>query len=688
MAKELFENIQNKKQKLYSLLSKAKEYHWLSDGEFTEYSTKLDNDVLTIGVIGQMKAGKSTFLNAFVFEDDVLPAATTPMTAALTVITYGEKKLLSAEFYTENEWQEQLLTSQMPIQDGMTESQLSKIKAAKELVEKSAAIKNEMHSLLGKTVEDDFERLIEYVGADGKYVSITKSVKIFYPKEYLKGVRIVDTPGFNDPIVSREERTKEFLKEADVVLLMLYAGRPFDSTDREILFKDVAQCGMGKVLIGINKYDIPYCNGETEMDIKRYVEDEIHKASSLMGNEQLNDILKEMEPIPLSAEMALMGFLPMSKIMNDESYQEKWRKRCDDFGITTQTEMVEKSHIGNLVEAVKIVIEKEKDAVLYRKPINAILSKGQTIAQQTDAEILKTDELIKNLSLPDYELEEKSESLSKTKRRLSRKIDSLGDDLDEGFTEIIRKGCIQLEDDVDDACKKMTKIVDNWGRFESVDKVLPKINQEIECLATRTLKRDIEEIQDTSSRKIKSVLQDFFDKVSELLSRVDFGDEFDSEEFVQRVSRKYKIDDPEQDLFTVSEAEEDEVSWGDIALDFINNFVKGYTFGLSDLLGKALAHDSQAAELKEFISSKSANFDAKAYLSHIVDSKKLIIGGVSNEFIENLLNPLIEQVTNVKEKLSNKESAKEDAMKKLMQLKKQKEATKEQMDEIQQLMKA
>lgn len=688
MAKELFENIQNKKQKIYSLLSKAKEYQWLSDGEFTEYSTKLDNDVLTIGVIGQMKAGKSTFLNAFVFEDDVLPAATTPMTAALTVITYGEKKLLSAEFYTENEWQEQLMTAQMPIQDGMTESQLSKIKAAKELVEKSAAIKNEMHSLLGKTVEDDFERLIEYVGADGKYVSITKSVKLFYPKEYLKGVRIVDTPGFNDPIVSREERTKEFLKEADVVLLMLYAGRPFDSTDREILFKDVAQCGMGKVLIGINKYDIPYCNGETETAIKRYVEDEIHKASSLMGNEQLNDILKEMEPIPLSAEMALMGYLPMTKIMNDESYQEKWRKSCDDFEITSQYEMVERSHIGNLVEAVKNVIEKEKDAVLFRKPINAILSKGQTIASQIETEILKTNEQIKNLSLPDYELEEKAESMAKTKRRLSRKINSLGDDLDEVFAEIIRRGSIQLEDDVDATCKKLTKIVDEWGRFESVEKIQPKLKQETDYLITRTLKRDIGLIQDESSRKIKSALQDFFDSVSEILCRVDFGEDFDSDEFVQSISKKYKVDDPNQELFTPGEDEEEDESWGEIALGFVGDFLNGLYLGLPNLIGNAFSHNEIAAKIKEAISSMSAEFDAKAYLSHITDSKEKIIDGISNEFIENLLNPLIDQVTDAKDKITNREKAKEEASSKMLQLKKQKDTIKVQIDEMQHLINA
>lgn len=96
----------------------------------------------------------------------------------------------------------------------------SKIKAAKELVEKANKLGTSLESFLGKTQEDSFTNLIEYVGADGKYISITKSVTIYYPKEYLKGVQIVDTPGFNDPVVSREERTKAFLNKADVVLLM------------------------------------------------------------------------------------------------------------------------------------------------------------------------------------------------------------------------------------------------------------------------------------------------------------------------------------------------------------------------------------------------------------------------------------------------------------------------------------
>lgn len=185
-----------------SLIGRAAEMGWIDNDEKQSYLTKIENDVLTIGVIGQMKAGKSTFLNSFVFEDDILPAATTPMTAALSVITYGPEKKIEAEFYTEQEWQEQQMTARMNADEVSDEMQKSKIKAAQELMEKSTKLGSNINSLLGKQQTDSFENLIEYVGADGRYVSITKSVTVYFPMDHLKGVRIVDTPGFNDPIVS------------------------------------------------------------------------------------------------------------------------------------------------------------------------------------------------------------------------------------------------------------------------------------------------------------------------------------------------------------------------------------------------------------------------------------------------------------------------------------------------------
>ena len=132
----IFEERDSRKKQVIELAHKAVGYNWITQEDCDSILTKIKNNTLTIGVIGQMKCGKSTFLNAFIFEDDILPAATTPMTAALTTITYGEEKRVQAEFYTKEEWAEQKMTAQSDL-NAVTDSTLkAKIQAAKELYEK------------------------------------------------------------------------------------------------------------------------------------------------------------------------------------------------------------------------------------------------------------------------------------------------------------------------------------------------------------------------------------------------------------------------------------------------------------------------------------------------------------------------------------------------------------------------
>ena len=106
-----FKEIQEKRKRFEEYAKKALTYQWITQEEYKEYLHKIENDRLTIGVIGQMKCGKSTFLNALIFGDEILPAATTPMTASLSVITYGAEKSLEAEFYTQDEWADLQMTA-------------------------------------------------------------------------------------------------------------------------------------------------------------------------------------------------------------------------------------------------------------------------------------------------------------------------------------------------------------------------------------------------------------------------------------------------------------------------------------------------------------------------------------------------------------------------------------------------
>lgn len=686
-------NLQEKKKTLLFLANKASENGWIPKSKtnginiisFEEIKDKLEKDTLTIGVIGQMKCGKSTFLNSFIFEDDVLPAATTPMTAALSVITYGENKRIVAEFYTNDEWIEQKQQAERSLEDASNNLDESKIKAAKELVEKSTKLGSSINSLLGKIQEDTFDNLIEYVGADGKFVSITKSVTIYYPKDYLKGVEIVDTPGFNDPIVSREERTKEFLKKADVVLMMLYAGRPFDATDRDIIFKNVRQCGIGKVLVGINKYDIPYCsetNPEDENQIKDYVKTEIRKACRDCNDDTLVEILSEVEPIPLSAEMALLSELPMSKITDSDSLNFSWKRHCTNFGIGNQKEMRQWSRIDHLVEAVKKLVDNEKSNILFSKPLNAIFAAGDKIKADIEKEINLIDSKIKLLMMPDIEVEEKEENLNKAYKRLSKKINSLGEDLDSSIYQLVRKGKNELEDAVDNTCQQMRSIVDNEFRLvTNIDNIRPRLDAEMQNLITRKLKRSTENLAGEGRKKIKRSIADFFTDSEEILMK--YLPDFDSLEFVKSLQNKIQMDIEEGDLFSLKDSNDDDDT-GIFATfgKFINGFLVGATLGIWNTIMNVATHSSVKQELHDFINSISNDFNPEPYLKNAFHTKDEVINFVKQNFITDLIEPLQEQIQEVQSKRDQKEKELSDAQIKKEELENKKMIIKTQIEEF------
>ena len=515
----VFEQFNQKKEAQRVQIKQAADNGFITDEQRREFEQKLDNDVLTIGVIGQMKAGKSTFLNAFVFERDVLPAATTPMTAALTVITYGPEEKIEVEFYTRDEWDEQRLTARRELTPDSSEAEKSKVQAAQELVEKAAHISSRLPELLGTKRTDALDKLIEYVGADGQFVSITKSVKIYYPKEYLKGVEIVDTPGFNDPIVSREERTKDFLRRSDAVLLMLYAGRPFDATDREIIFKNLSQCGIGKVVIGINKYDIPLQNGDTEEEIKDYVANEIKEACRASNDESLKDMLKQEEPIPLSAEMALLSYLPMNTILSDDSYKHAWDRYGSIFGLESQADLKKESRFENLAKRVQEIVMKEKDEILFNKSRNAIKAAISKIGSDLDQAIARTKELKENLDLPDDALEEKQSNLERAKRRLEKQFDTYMIELKEGMSEVRRRQKDAIEKEVEAHCGQIISDIDAFGRTASEATIKDKVTQDLGRIETRIIPRQMEKLKEEKKRCIAHISQEHVEKFKRTIEK-------------------------------------------------------------------------------------------------------------------------------------------------------------------------
>ena len=681
MANSFFEGFRQKKDKLIELARKVREYGWIEESRVEDIIEKLNADTLTIGVIGQMKCGKSTFLNAFVFEDDILPSATTPMTAALSVITYGETAKVIAEFYTKDEWLEQQSLAEQALQ-GLSELDASKVKAAKELVEKSAPIKDNIEEYLGKTCEDSLENIVDYVGADGRFVSITKSVKIFYPKDYLKGVEIVDTPGFNDPIVSRELRTKEFLRKADVVVMMLYAGRPFDSTDRTILFENVKQCGIGKVIIGVNKYDIPYEKGERPEDIKQYVVEQIREQCRLSHDDTMLDILKNAEPILLSAEMALLSDLPMSKVVANTAYDHAFKRYASELDISGQLRLREMSRMDDLANAIRMMVEQEKYDVLLKKPVNSILAAGSQKLDSLITEITNVDAEIKILNTPDDELEEKELNLSKAERRLSRKIEGLGDDLNIAIMEEARKGKNELEDAMDHSCKRMESLIESVKVFETFEKIKPRLNQIAEEFEKRTSKRLVEQLATKIKGKLKSTTRDFFTETTDTFQR--YVPDLDSKEFVKEVERQLNLQIEDESIFYPSGSDKEKSNgvWG-----LVLNAGVTFVFGLIGLGAKSaieaafrgINHNKKKNDLLEQINSVRFSFDATPIIDTILVGKDNVI---KKKFLDELITPLSEQVSKCRESLTQKEEKLLSAKKQIERLNSEKQLLESQIMEV------
>lgn len=689
-----FKEIQEKRKRFEEYAKKALNYQWITQEEYDEYLHKIENDKLTIGVIGQMKCGKSTFLNALIFGDEILPAATTPMTASLSGITYGAEKSLEAEFYTSDEWAELQVTANRSLDEviGNT-SEESKIKAAKELVSKAEKIGGNLSALLGTKRKDKLENLIEYVGADGKYIAITKSVRLEYPLEYLKGVEIVDTPGFNDPIVSREERTKEFLKKADVVVMLLYAGRAFDATDKDIIFNLVRNVGVGKVLIGVNKYDLCYERGETLEEIIEAVREQLKKASNEFAhNNSIGDLVRKAEPILLSANMALMSKIPLSKIQEDENLQFYYKRALDIFEISNQDQMYEKSLMQNFEDAIKEQVIKSKDEILIAKPKNRITQIGENKAGEVEIAIAKLKEDIEISTMSKEKAEEAQYNVEKAKKRAEKKINNFGAEIEDIVTPISRNLRNEMEGNVITNRRKAVqkirdlkdRVIFNYGidnRIRNLHDDVKNIYEDA-YIQNRNL---YEEKNNQIVSEIKKASTNFIMDIEEICEK--YLEDFEPKEYINKVNRY---------LASGKMPETDEQESSDSATQETSeiNIVEGIlTAALSSLL--------IAGDIIDGVLGLGGDFDkdrAIAYIESVFDKLlpkdisnliseevETMVSNIKKLFLEEFLQPIDEKLQERMNELSENAQKVVEAEQKINNLLSQSKALKEQVAEMKML---
>ena len=217
-----------------------------------------ENRRLNIGVVGQVKAGKSSFLNTMLFQGkQILPKASTPKTAVLTKIEYSPDNRLKVTYISPEEWESLKEEAQTFEEEPGEES------PARELVE-MVRRRKDLHpeDKLGKVEEipcasvDELQgKLNDYVGEDGLYTPLVAFVTLEMDREELKELSIVDTPGLNDPIISRTDQTRKFLEVCDVVFFLSQSGSFLDSNDWNLLSEQLPNQGVKRMVLIASKAD-------------------------------------------------------------------------------------------------------------------------------------------------------------------------------------------------------------------------------------------------------------------------------------------------------------------------------------------------------------------------------------------------------------------------------------------------
>ncbi len=219
-----------------------------------ELIDKIENQKITISVIGQFKRGKSMLVNS-ILGDKILPIGIVPVTAVVTTIEYGEK---AATVRFDN----------------------------------------------GIIREIAFEDMAEYINEQSNtdnHLGV-RQVAVYSPSEFLEGgITLVDTPGVGSVHQKNTDEAYSFVKESDAVIFMLSVDSPINQI--EVDFLKNAKEFASKFYFVVNKIDTideddlkDYMNYCTDL-IKRLMEvDQIQifpvSAKKGIGVEELKSVIR------------------------------------------------------------------------------------------------------------------------------------------------------------------------------------------------------------------------------------------------------------------------------------------------------------------------------------------------------------------------------------------------------------
>ncbi len=463
--------------------------------DLKSYSSDLleENRLLRLGIVGQIKSGKSSLLNLLLFDgQEVLPKAATPMTASLTHIVKSDRDEIEVEYYNHKDWQEiKRYANEYQKQKAATSEPAEVMRASHELVEMVEKRRLKVDPHLGKTevlpasIDELNGRLRQLVGSEGKMTPLVKSVTIRC-SQGLPDIDIVDTPGINDPIASRCRETNNLLKQCDAVLLLSSASQFMDSTDADFFHNQVPAEGISRRLLIGSKFDSALIDvskdyaGDLQKAKDSTEEDLVDQAKDVIGlkqdrSEDGSMAIEEDDIVFVSAICAILATKPVTQWNEEERailanlhkrYPDWIDKLAEGEKAIDENTLSILADLGNRekVDECLAAIHRDKDQIMQDKMQDFLREKRDGTLEELNELIENFEESREHLRGTDLaEIKQQQEDVDEMVENIQENVVDAWEELIEKQKKEINK----LRDTIHEEGKEVREIIDYGIRVET-----------------------------------------------------------------------------------------------------------------------------------------------------------------------------------------------------------------------------
>ncbi len=426
---------------------------------------------MVLAVVGTMKAGKSTTINAIVGQE-ILPNRNRPMTSVPTLIRHVPGKtepVLHLEHI--QPVRNLLITLQEKLatpagqQVAQTLQQTGDTRELLDILTDDGWLKNEYHGeeeiFTGLASLNDLVRLAAAMGSEfpfDEYAEVQKLPVIDVEFSHLVGMdecqgtlTLLDTPGPNEAGQPQMEvMMRDQLQKASAVLAVMDYTQMNSKADEEVRkeLNAIADVSVGRLFVLVNKFDEKDRNGDGAdavcQKVPAMLNSDVLPASRVYPNRALHELRKN-------------GTLPVDEAWVDDFVREAFGRMkkdyvCKDSELATEgaTDLWEGSLIDQLITEVILSSHSRAAALAVDSAAAKLMQNAENISEYLSLRHQGLMQSIQSLQAHITSLLEDIREIADCQEQVTADVRMAMEEIDARTRELLTGVCTSLEEELND----------------------------------------------------------------------------------------------------------------------------------------------------------------------------------------------------------------------------------------------